>query len=211
MKPTALRPLVALATLLICLLALPSPASAVAHNAEITGGTFRLSYSFFTQAIPLASVSCNKITMGLDITPDTHTPASITVNALSGQARFTSGTSTYVVVFTRTSSTAGTISSTGAISSMGVTLNLKLYSLAATTTCGLATLLCEYGSLPLVFQGTYSTFPVAVNATGSVNNGSSWATIPTPTGPCSGPFSLYVGGTAGVSSFLDPMAFKITS
>lgn len=208
MNSTLKRSVVALATTFACLLMLSSPASAnPTHTADITGGKVTLKKAPLSDlVISLGGTGAMCPTGTLTLTANPHPNAEVT--ALNKTGTFVVGSTTYVSVITRTGSDVGTAGS-GSVSSVGVDVQAKIYTLAAGTSCTPGTLRCTINTnANLEFAGTHtdadSDNEPELNDTADLDANPVGITA---TFPCFPPFSSYTGGTAEVNN----MAVTLTS
>jgi hypothetical protein len=191
MRTRFLRPVAVMATVVACLLMFQSPASAVTHSADIADGTLTLTKMDGTVPglFPLFSLAptggCPTGTLQLDITTTT---ADIT--SFSVQHPFTMGTGTWVMVITRTGSTAGTISGTN-LTSLGLGLNITIYNNSGS--CVLGTRVCGFNTT-LSFSGTITGS--TTSDTGTLSTPMADLTLVPTCGP---PFVILMGGEAAVT------------
>ena len=211
------RGAVVLATIVVCVAGLVSPASAATLTGTITGGTVTLinSTGTVTDTIPLGGTTTTGA--GCSSTIAVHTVGSTTsvttwqVSSFTTVSVFVLGTTHYVVVSTKTTST--TLNTAGTVTSITTTsatlnsslLNLRVEVYAATdntstsSSCAHGTTrACLFTSVALSVQGTYNGnihTPVASNTVSLSASG----TLGTTTPPCVAPFTSYTGGTTTIA------------
>ena len=183
------RGVATMATVLASLLAFASPAGAD----SITTGLLRFTNTGApTATTPLIQgVGCTAGTFDMDVTGGT---ASITAMALTRRGNvITTPSVPFVAVITRTGGSTGTNSS-GTLSGIGLSLNVTIYTLAATTTCTPDTRACEF-NVTLTLSGTFTD---GFFDTVSLNSTAASLTVVTP---CDPPYTDYIGGTGHITSF----------
>lgn len=206
------RGIVVMATVLVSLLVVPSPASATAFaNNGFTGLLFLNGGPAFPPTVPVPMVGpitygCPNPSVTVDVNPVTGPTASVDITGLFLQSPFVytapTFSTTFMAVFTRISSTPGTSGTINPITGIGVSMRMRIYLRATGTLCGLGAPICTF-QMDFVFDGTHTAFPTTSGVT-HLNLHASPAAITVPVGQsCLPPFSAYpfTGRTAQITFF----------
>ncbi len=169
-SPRLRRSLAAVLTALACLTLMVTPAAAVTHDADITGGEITFTRSGFTPfAFHPASASCTAPTLELDVT---GTSVDVTDFGMATHGFLIDpGLGSFLAVFTRSplGSSTGTLSGTN-LTSLRFGIVVTFYSTASCTPTG--TPLCTIAFLlhlggTLTGTTTSSTFSLTGSSTGT--------------------------------------------
>ena len=216
MRTNLWRGVVAVATTFACLALMGTPTSAATILFDVAAGTltFASSSGMTTESFPvgpgvttLGTGCANTFTVTTTATTTSVTDWQVTAYTVITRIHVSS--TWYVLEETRTSSTAGTVTSVTTTSSVlspaTLTLNVRIYNTSSQSTtetsCSTTTQRCRFSSVPLTLQGTYS---------GDLHNPASSHTVNlTGSGPmgtavpgCGAPFSAFINGTATLTGFV---------
>jgi len=192
------RSVAALATVFACLALMASPASATTHGATITSGNFTLvsEDGSVSQNFPWAGSGGTNCGHTLEID---ETATAWNVTQYSSRARIPFIFNAYIIVITRTGSTAGTVSGT-TLNASTLSLDVKFYNVlnnSPATDCNTTgSPRCQY-TATLSLSGTVTGW--TPSSTGTI----SYPTAPLAWGggSCAAPHATFFDGTVAAGGF----------